>query len=108
VDLNNFLPSMASVADVIEWQLIVRKANDDPDELDEIELHIAVREGCDEIALKQFLTTKLLIDTEVAPNVIDVLPLARLAADLGLDTQMKELRIRDLRGAAKPVDKGIG
>ena len=101
VDLNNFLPSMASVADVIEWQLIVRKANDDPDELDEVELHIAVREGCDEIALKQFLTTKLLIDTEVAPNVIDVLPLARLAADLGLDTQMKELRIRDLRSQAK-------
>lgn len=103
VDLNNFLPSMASVPDVVEWQVIVRKANDDPDDLDELVLHIAVRDGCDEAALKEFLTKKLLVDTEVAPNVIEVLPLARLEADLGLDTQMKELRIRDLRGQAKPL-----
>lgn len=101
VDLNNFLPSMASVADVVEWQLIVRKANDDPDDLDEIALHIAVRDGCDEAALKEMLTKKLLAETEVAPNIIDILPLAQLEADLGLDTQLKELRIRDLRGAAK-------
>jgi phenylacetate-CoA ligase len=101
VDLNNFLPAMAEVADVVEWQLIVRKAHDDPDDLDEIVLHIAVRDGCDEAALKAMLTKKLLADTEVAPNVIDILPLARLEADLGLDTQLKELRIRDLRGAAK-------
>ena len=99
---------MASVADVLEWQLIIRKANNDPDDLDEIALHIAVRDGCDEAALKEMLTKKLLADTEVAPNVIDILPLAQLEADLGLDTQLKELRIRDLRGAAKSVDKGIG
>lgn len=101
VDMNNFLPSMAAVADVVEWQLIVRKANDDPDDLDEIDLHIAVRDGCDEAALKELLVKKLLVDTEVAPNVITILPLARLETDLGLDTQMKELRIRDLRGQAK-------
>jgi hypothetical protein len=32
-----------------------------------------------------------------------VLQLARLETNLGLDTQMKELRIRDLRNQAKPV-----
>jgi phenylacetate-coenzyme A ligase PaaK-like adenylate-forming protein len=107
VDLNNFLPSMASVADVVEWQLIVRKANDDPDDLDEIALHIAVRDGCDEAALKEMLTKKLLAETEVAPNIIDILPLAQLEADLGLDTQLKELRIRDLRGQAKSTKNGV-
>jgi phenylacetate-CoA ligase len=101
VDMNNFLPAMAAVRDVVEWQLIVRKANDDPDDLDEIDLHIAVRDGVDVDELKQMLTKKLLADTEVAPNLIAVLPLARIESDLGLDTQMKELRIRDLRGAAK-------
>ena len=50
------------------------------------------------------LTKKLLADTEVAPNVIEIFPLARLAADLGLDTQMKELRIRDLRSQAKAIE----
>jgi len=103
VDLNGFLPSMASVADVIEWQLIVRKANDDPDDLDVIDLHIAVRDGCDVEALKHTLQIKLFADTEVTPNAIEVLPLDRLESDLGLDTQMKELRIRDLRAQAKPI-----
>jgi phenylacetate-CoA ligase len=101
VDFNNFLPAMSSVADVVEWQLIVRKANDDPDELDELDLHIAVKDGCDVAALKGRLTKLLLAETEIAPNIIDVLPLDRLEADLGLDTQLKELRIRDLRGQAR-------
>ncbi|HXW77187.1 MAG TPA: AMP-binding protein, partial [Candidatus Eremiobacteraceae bacterium] len=34
VDLNNFLPSMAEMVEVVEWQLTVRKKNDDPNDLD--------------------------------------------------------------------------
>ena len=99
VDLNNFLPSMAAMPEIIEWQLTVRKHNDDPNELDELILGIAVREGVDSEQLKGRLTQKLLSDTEVAPNRIDIVPLVELEASLGLDTRMKELRIRDLRGA---------
>jgi phenylacetate-CoA ligase len=98
VDLNTFLPAMAEVPDVIEWQLLVKKRNDDPLDLDELVLHIAVQPGCAVDALKERLTRKLLADTEVSPNKIEVLPLAQVQQDLGLDTQMKELRIRDLRG----------
>jgi hypothetical protein len=50
------MPSVDSIANVVEWQLIVRKA----------------------LTLKQLLSEKLLADTEVAPNIIDILPLARL------------------------------
>jgi hypothetical protein len=51
-------------------------------------------------ALKNRLSHKLLADTEVSPNHIEVLPLDQLQHNLGLDTQMKELRIRDLRKLA--------
>jgi phenylacetate-coenzyme A ligase PaaK-like adenylate-forming protein len=104
VNLSNFLPAMSDVPDVIEWQLVVRKMNEDPNDLDELILSIAVRDGADTQALKVLLKQKLLAATEVAPNQIDVLPLAQLTSDLGLDTQMKELRIRDLRGQAKAVN----
>ena len=101
VDLNNFLPSMAGIPDVLEWQLVLKKHNDDPNDLDELVLYIAVAPHIDHTAIKEKVAAKLLNDTEVSPNHIEVLPLAQLEEHLGLDTQMKELRIRDLRGHAK-------
>ncbi len=104
VDLNTFLPVMAGMTDVLEWQLVIKKQNDDPLDLDELVLSIACNAGVNTDALKTALMQKLLAGTEVAPNRIDVLPLAELEANLGLDTQMKELRIRDLRAQAKAVN----
>jgi hypothetical protein len=101
VDLNNFLPAMAGIAEVLEWQLIVKKHNDDPNDLDELDLYIAVDPHVDHTAIKEKVARKVLNDTEVSPNRIEVLPLPQLEERLGLDTQMKELRIRDLRGHAK-------
>jgi len=101
VDLNNFLPCMASIEEVVEWQVVVRKRHDDPNDLDEIVLSVALADGVDPEAAKRKITGKLITEVEIAPNVIDVLPLSQLTENLGLDTQMKELRIRDLRGQAK-------
>jgi phenylacetate-CoA ligase len=101
VDLNNFLPAMASIDEVVEWQVVVRKKDGDVHGLDEIVLSVALRDGVSIDDIKRKITAKLMSDVEVAPNVIEVLPLEQLTENLGLDTQMKELRIRDLRGLAK-------
>lgn len=107
VDLNRFIPVMAEARDVVEWQLVVKKHNDDPNDLDEIVLHVALRDGVDPEAFKQMICERLRSATEVCPNAVEVLPLAQLTANLGLDTQLKELRIRDLRNAARtPVATG--
>jgi len=101
VDLNNFLPAMASIDEVVEWQVVVRKKDGEALGLDEIVLSVALRDGVDVVATKRKIAAKLLSEMEVAPNVIEVLPLATLTENLGLDTQMKELRITDMRGQAK-------
>lgn len=101
VDLNNFLPCMASIDEVVEWQVVVRKKEGEELGLDEIVLSVALRDGVDPEFAKRKITTKLLAEMEIAPNIIEVLPLAMLTENLGLDTQMKELRIRDLRGSGK-------
>jgi phenylacetate-CoA ligase len=101
VDLNGFLPVMAEMQEVIEWQLVVKKHNDDPDELDELVLSVALASGVDAELIKQRLSAALLSAIEVAPNRIDVLPLAQVEANLGLDTQMKEMRIKDMRNVLK-------
>lgn len=100
VDLNNVLPCMASIPEVVEWQVVIRKRNDDPSELDEIVLNVALADGVDVEAAKKKIAGKLITEVEITPNRIDVQPLAMLAEELGLDTQMKELRIRDLRAQA--------
>ncbi|HLZ10850.1 MAG TPA: hypothetical protein VKT80_19860, partial [Chloroflexota bacterium] len=97
VDLNNFLPAMASIDEVVEWQVVVRKKEGEEHGLDEIVLSVALRDGVDPEAVKRKITARLLAEMEVAPNVIEVLPLAQVTENLGLDTQMKELRIRDSR-----------
>lgn len=101
VDLNEFLPIMAQTNEVIEWQLVVKKHNDDPNDLDELLLYIALRPGADAEGVKQQISSRLLAAIEIVPNRIEVLPLAQVEVNLGLDTQMKELRIRDLRSVAK-------
>ena len=108
VDLNNFLPAMASIDEVVEWQVVVRKKDGDALGLDEIVLFVALRDDVDVGATKRKIAAKLLSEMEVAPNIIEVLPLAHLTENLGLDTQMKELRIRDLRGAPRVlINKGL-
>jgi phenylacetate-CoA ligase len=101
VDLNGFIPVMAEAREVIEWQLVVKKHNDDPDDLDELVLYVALAPNVDAEALKARLSAALLSAIEVAPNRIDVLPLAQVEANLGLDTQMKEMRIKDMRNVLK-------
>jgi phenylacetate-CoA ligase len=101
VDLNGFIPVMAEVHEVVEWQLIVKKHNDDPDDLDELVLCVAFTAGANADRLKERICADLVSAIEVAPNRIDVLPLNQLEANLGLDTQMKELRIRDMRNVPK-------
>ncbi len=93
---------MAQTNEVIEWQLVVQKHNDDPDDLDELVLYIALHPGVDTEGVKRQISSRLLAAIEIVPNRIEVLPLAQLEVNLGLDTQMKELRIQDLRGHVKP------
>lgn len=101
VDLNTFLQIMPEVHEVVEWQLVVRKHKDDPDDLDELALYIALHPGVDADAVKRQIASRLLAAIEIVPNLIEVLPLAQIEVNLGLDTQLKETRIRDLRNALK-------
>jgi phenylacetate-CoA ligase len=107
VDLNEFIPVMAASREVLEWQLVVRKRNDDPDDLDELVLYVALHAGADAEEAKRSLSARLLAAVEIAPNVIEVLPLSQLEQSLGLETQLKEMRIRDLRAGAK-TPAGMG
>jgi hypothetical protein len=108
VDLNAFYPLLSGHKDVLEWQLEMRKHNDDPFDLDELYLHVTPAEGISKKYLDKELRELLLREVEVAPTRIVFHSLPRLLQRLGLDTKGRELRFIDLRpGAAGRRDEPV-
>jgi len=97
VDLNAFYPLLSGHKDVLEWQLEMRKHNDDPYDLDELYLHVTPAEGMSKRYLEKELQELLQREIEVAPTRIVFHSLPRLLQRLGLDTKGRERRFIDLR-----------
>jgi len=107
VDLNAFYPLLSGHKDVLEWQLEIRKHNDDPYDLDELYLHIAPAEGISRKYLERELYELLQREVEVAPTAIVFHSLPRLLQRLGLETKGRERRFLDMRpGARREKEEG--
>lgn len=97
VDMNAFFPILMGHPDILEWQLEIRKKDDDPYGLDELWLYLAIKEGTNQENLKKEIEKKIIAETEIAPNKIIFLSLQEILNRLGMETQLKELRIIDNR-----------
>jgi phenylacetate-coenzyme A ligase PaaK-like adenylate-forming protein len=97
VDLPAMGETLSSMPEVEEWQVVLKKMNDDPHELDEFVVRVSLRAGCEPTVFVKKAREDLLNATEVAPNRIDVLPTKELLELLGMETELKEKRFLDLR-----------
>ncbi|HSW36260.1 MAG TPA: AMP-binding protein, partial [Candidatus Limnocylindrales bacterium] len=80
VNLNNFFPLMMSHPDIEEWQIEMRKRNNDPFDLDEIYLHLSTRPGIDRDKLAAEMRQKVIRDTEVSLTDIIFKPIEELCS----------------------------
>lgn len=83
--------------DISEWQLEIRKAHDDPHDVDELVLHIALSNGANVEQLSQKVRADFQREVELTPNRIEVHPLDDLLRRIKLETALKEVRILDAR-----------
>jgi len=97
VDLPAMGETLSSMPEVEEWQVVLKKKDDDPHELDEFVVRVALRDGSDPAAFERKARQELVDSTEVAPNRIEVLGRKELLAELGMETELKEKRFVDLR-----------
>jgi phenylacetate-CoA ligase len=97
VDMSQMGSTLMEMHDVEEWQVVLSKRNDDPFEVDQVEVLVAPRKGVDTDKLVREIESKLLSATEVAPNKVTLLPLDELLKTLGMETAMKEQRYVDRR-----------
>jgi len=97
VDLSHMGTVLSEMRDIEEWQVVLSKKNDDPHELDQLEVRVAPRKGAQVEDLKKAIWSELQQATEVAPNGITIHTLPEMLDFLGMETQMKEQRFLDRR-----------
>lgn len=99
VNLNEFYPLLSGVKEIDEWQVVIKKVNDDPNELDEIEVHIAPKEGVNFSELKSSVERAIHNEVFVSATVKKETR-AKLLQEMGMETELKEKRIIDARPKA--------
>ena len=85
------------VPEVEEWQIELRKKDDDPMEVDEMIVHLAVRVGtlpeATAVRVREMFHSRL----ELTPNHVRFLELESMLKQIGMETEMKERRFVDCR-----------
>lgn len=96
VNLNNTFPIMSSITGVDEWQLVIRKHNDDQFDLDEIVIAVSPTSGTNFETLKSEIQKKMHAEMQVSV-IVEEKTTAQLIESLGMETELKEKRILDTR-----------
>ncbi|HEU4417766.1 MAG TPA: AMP-binding protein [Planctomycetota bacterium] len=97
VNLEDCAMLLGSMPEVEEWQIELRKKDDDPLEVDELTVHLAVKDGCLPEAATQRVKELFRSRLEVAPNHVQFLGLESMLRKIGMETEMKERRFVDSR-----------
>jgi len=97
VNLNHFDVIFSEITGVDEWQVEIRKKNDDNFDVDEVVIYLCGRPGADQAQVENQLRKKLLLATELAPNAVHWISRPELIKRLELETANKEKRIVDRR-----------
>ncbi|MDP4012112.1 MAG: hypothetical protein Q8R00_00700 [Candidatus Nanoarchaeia archaeon] len=96
INLNFVKEIVDGVKGVREWQIELKKKNDDPYEIDEIYLYVVPVKKGDFARLKEELK-KTMAQTEISFTDIIEVSLPDMVKRLGIETELKERRILDIR-----------
>jgi phenylacetate-coenzyme A ligase PaaK-like adenylate-forming protein len=100
VNFDTLQEILDELPEIAEWQVELRKAHDDPHEVDEVLLHFAPVDGNDVDLLKQKVRARFQNELELTPNRIEVHSLPDMLKRIKLETSLKEVHILDSRPKA--------
>ncbi len=109
VDFNQLETILDDASCVISWQLEIRKANDDPMELDELILHVRKNPDVSDDKVTRELNSRCLERIEIRPNRIVFHDADEMSELLGIGRLLKEQKVADNRpkGAAVGTTKSV-
>ena len=97
VNFSHFAITLADIPSVEEWQIELKKKNNDPFDVDEMVVYVCSKNGSDPSKVEEEVRSKLLLATEVAPNEVRFMEMPEMVKRLGLETENKDKRILDNR-----------
>ena len=97
VNFDNLQQLLDDTTEIGEWQLEIRKAHDDPHDVDELILHVAPDNGANVEQLKNKIRSRFQTELEVTPNRVEVHTLDDMLKRIKLESSLKEVRILDAR-----------
>jgi phenylacetate-coenzyme A ligase PaaK-like adenylate-forming protein len=100
IDFNELEHALDDVRGIGSWQIELRKAHDDPLELDEINIHATRNDGVDEESLRQAVTNMLHSQFEIRPNKVLFHSAEKIRELQKVGVALKELKVIDNRPAA--------
>jgi len=97
VDFNELFAYFNAQPEIVDWQLVISKAEGQEFGRDALTLRVALGEGVDPAVFEERLRREFKAQTEVALDGLEYLSRGALSLELGLDTLPKESRILDKR-----------
>lgn len=97
VDLGSFTPLLIGLPELQEFQVELKKHDDDPFGMDEVFIHAAIKPDANEKKVEDKIRRTLKDKMELEPNQVNFMPLAELLNRLGMETELKEARLVDNR-----------
>ncbi len=96
VNLNDVFPIMSGIKGLDEWQLVIRKRNNDQFDLDEIVISASPKDGANFAQVEDEIKKKMYAEMQVGV-IVEQKTTAQLTESLGMETELKEKRIVDSR-----------
>jgi len=97
VDFNELEHVLDDMARIGSWQIELRKANDDPMEVDELVLHVSLADGGEESSISKEITRCLFERAELHPNRIEFHTDSEMRRLQGVGEKLKEQKVVDRR-----------
>lgn len=97
INLNVLSLLLTGHPSIDEWQLELRKKNNDPYEIDELIIYVAPKKAINFEALKKQLANQIKTEIGITPTDIIKITRTELLERLGMERELKEKRIIDNR-----------
>jgi phenylacetate-coenzyme A ligase PaaK-like adenylate-forming protein len=100
VNLEDCAEILSGMNEVDEWQVELVKKDNDPLEVDEVVLHVALRGDSDKESTEAKIRSSFKGRIEISPNRVEFTSLEGMLSKIGMETEMKEKRFLDSRPVA--------
>ena len=97
VDFNELFNLFNAEREIIEWQMVVSKPEGNEFGQDQVQLLVALHDGCSPQDFEKAIQTKFKIQTEIGIDEIRFYSHEEMSVELGMETMSKEKRIVDRR-----------